>query len=242
MSALAISPTTANVNVTKTKTFIASGGTAPYIFSIVSGLGSIGASSGIYTAATSPGPVVIKVTDSAMVPATVQATITVNNALTLFCDILKTEMSLDADQVYLWDQKINIPTDSRLYIAVGVSSCKPFANNREMLSVGGGGLDELLTANFLAKLSVDILSRGTDARDRKEEILLALSSIYAEQIQEGNGIFVGILSDSFVNLSEIDGAAIPYRFNIAVNLQYQVSKRKSVPYYDTFTDSVITEA
>ena len=148
-------------------------------------------------------------------------------------------MDLENDQVYLWDQKVIIPKDYRLYIAVEVLSCKPFANNNEFQSNG----TSLSSVNMQATLSVDIFSRGPSARDRKEEVILALMSNYAQSQQEANSFYVGKLSPTFTNLSNIDGAAIPYRFNISVNIQYFVIKSKAVPYYDDFENvEVTTEA
>ncbi len=163
------------------------------------------------------------------------------SAIKLFCDILAHEMELENDQVYIYNQKIDLPKDDRLYIAVGILTCKPFSNTRKE-AVSGDDLNEEVSSNFLTTLSVDILSRGVDARDRKEEIILALGGTYAQSVQEANGFLVGRISTSFVNLSSVEGAAIPYRFNISVQVQYFVSKIKAIEYYDDFTDSVITEA
>ncbi len=237
---LAISPTTADVNAGSTRTFVGSGGTGPYIYALVSGIGSIDPDTGVYTAPAASGKAVVSVTDSALVPATETAQVTVNTALTHFCDIIQHEMGLSDGQVYLWDQKINIPTDQRLYIAIGVLTCKPFANSRTY-DGSGGGLEEILSTNFMATLSVNILSRGTDARDRKEEVVLALNSTYSQQVQEANGFGVAVLPSTFVNISEIDGPAIPYRFNLSVAIQYKVTKTKAVQYYDSFTDEVLTD-
>lgn len=228
---IAITPSPATVNQNNTVTFVATGGTAPYVYSLVSGIGSIGAATGIYTAPPQTGVAVVRVTDALL--ATVDAAVTINSPLTLFCDLLQQEMGLAAGQVYLWDQKLNIPNDERLYIAVGVISAKPYANNR-FLDVSGPGILEVLSTNMQATISIDVISRGPDARDRKEEVILALNSIRSIQYQEANGILIAPHTSSFVNLSEIDGAAIPYRFNLSLNLQYKISKTKAVPYYDQF--------
>lgn len=62
--ALAISPVTLNVVTNGTQTFSASGGVSPYTYSVVSGGGSINASTGAFTAPASTGTVVVRVTDS----------------------------------------------------------------------------------------------------------------------------------------------------------------------------------
>lgn len=164
-----------------------------------------------------------------------------NTPLELFCQIIQHEMNLDNSQVFLWDQKIFLPTDQRLYVTVSVESCKPFGNSRTYIG-SGNNLQEQQSVNMQATLGVNLLSRGPDARDRKEEVILALKSTYSQALQEANGFYVATLSDRFINLSEIDGAAIPYRFHIYVNIQYQVSKTKNIPFYSQFADTIVTEA
>lgn len=211
------------------------GGTEPYVYSVVPGGagGTINSSTGIYTSPSGTGIDTILVTDALL--ATAETTILVATPLELFCDIIETEMGLSQGQVYLWDQKLNIPKDSRLYIAVGILSCKPFGNSNTLNSNG----DSVQSVNMSAMLSIDILSRSKDARNRKEEIILALGSDYAERQQELNSFYVSRLTNNFVNLSEEDGAAIPYRFNITATIQYFVSKTSAVSYYDTFSTSQV---
>lgn len=221
--------------------FLASGGTAPYTYSVLPGGagGSIN-SLGEYDAPASTNSDdprtlydTIQVVDSLAAVATAQ--ILVGNPLLLFCEIIQREMGLANGRVYLWDQKIMQPTDAGIYIAVSVPSCKPFANTIQT-DGGGSGLDALQVVNMLATLEIDIISRGPGARDRKEEVVLALNSIYAQSQQETNSFYIGKIPPSarFLNLSNIDGAAIPYRYKIAVNMQYAVTKRKAVPYFDNF--------
>lgn len=217
--------------------FLGTGGTDPYTYAVAPGGvgGTINSSTGEYTApSTGQGEDTIVVTDS--LAATAEATIDVCLPIQLLCDIIQREMELQQGQVYLWDQKINIPIDDQLYIAVAVISCKPFANTTKFDSSG----DAIQSVNMSALVSIDILSRGPDARDRKEEVLLALKSIYSQSQQEINSFYIGTISTDFVNLSEVDGAAIPYRFNISVRMQYFFRKSKAVPYFEEIDDVEVT--
>lgn len=227
---ITISPTPAEVNQNGTLQFSASGGTGPYVWSKVSGSGAI-TSGGLYTASYKSGVAVVRVVDSLSASATIQ--LTIHSALTWLCKVLKTELELSDDQVFLWDQKLIIPNDFRMYVAVGTVSCKPFANTRAY-DPSGSGLNTVQSTNFLCNASIDIYSRGVDARDRKEEIVMALKSQYAQQVQQAYGFFIAGLTSSFLNLSEIDGPAIPYRYMIQVALQYKITKTKAVDYYDDF--------
>ncbi len=237
---LAQSATAVAVNITAS--FLASGGSAPYLYSVLPGGagGTIDPSSGVYTApaVVSSDPAAlydtVQVDDYAAATATAQ--ILVGTPLLLFCEVLQREMGLANGRVYLWDQKLMQPTDSGLYIAVSVPSCKPFANiNRP--SSSGGGMVAQQSVNMQATANVDIISRGPAARDRKEEVILAFGSNYAQTQQEANSFYIARLPSSgrFLNLSDVDGAAIPYRYRIPINLLYAVSKTKAIQSFNDFT-------
>lgn len=231
------------------------GGVEPYTYEVVAGGagGTVvpvggGSVEAIYT---SPAVVPIdpklqfatlKVTDSAVpTPATATAQIMIGDPLLLFCDIIQKELGLANGKVYLYNQKIMQPTDDSLYIAVGVLNCKPFGNTNRP-NTSGEGVQADQSVNMLAQLSLDVISRSTAALRRKEEVIMALNSTYAIQQQERNSFFIGKLppGGQFVNLSSADGAAIPYRFNISVNIQYFARKVKEDSYFDQFPDVEVT--
>ncbi len=169
-----------------TASFLGVGGSEPYAYTVATGGagGTVDYSTGIYTAPAvlGTGPIhaydTIVVTDYAA--ATASSTILVGTPLLLFCEILQKELGLANGRVYLWDQKIMQPTDSGLYVAVSVPSCKPFSNvNRNV----DGDQDQFVS--MLATVDIDIISRGPEARDRKEEIILALNSVLHCQTAAG---------------------------------------------------------
>lgn len=228
---LSISQNYTAIGPNLTASFQASGGVAPYVFSVVGGGagGTIDSSTGVYTAPNNTGIDTIQVMDSLAI--VVQSTILIGTALELFCDIIATYMDLSQGQIYLWDQKIDIPNDSRLYVVVGVLSCKPFGNSTKMDANG----NSIQSVNMQAMLNVDIFSRGPAARDLKEQVILALQSQYAQSQQEANSFYVGKISSTFNNLSELEGSAILYRFNISVQIQYFITNSEAAPYFDQFS-------
>jgi hypothetical protein len=119
---------------------------------------------------------------------------------------------------------------------VSVPICKPFASTKTN-DGSGSGLNSVQTLNMMAQIDIDIISRGPDARDRKEEVIMALNSNYSQAQQEINSFYVGKIpaGSRFMNLSMVDGTAIPYRYKISVNIQYTVSKTIAVPYFNTFS-------
>lgn len=75
VSNLTIVPSTLNLSVYSTNTFTALAGSAPYTFSLVSGTGTVSSTSGLYTAPSSIGGAVVRVTDN--LASTSDATITI---------------------------------------------------------------------------------------------------------------------------------------------------------------------
>lgn len=224
--------------------FLALGGTGPYAYSIAAGGagGTINASTGIYI-----GPAyfnsnpkentdIIIVEDAAGDSA--KARILVGSPLLLFCDILQQGLGIPQNKVYLWDQKIMQPTDYGLYVAVSVASAKPFGNSN---SFSGADNTQDQFVSMMATIDMDIISRGPDARDRKEEVILALNTQYSQQQQNANSFYIGQLSNRFINLSDVDGAAIPYRYRISVNMQYLYQKQMPAQYYDDFSGPDVIE-
>lgn len=234
---LALTQTATAVAVNIQASFLAVGGTEPYVYSVLSGGagGAIDASTGVYVAPSvvSDDPTMvydtIQVTD--LTTATATAKILVGTPLILFCDILQNQLGLSNDRVYIFDQKIAQPSDAGLYIAVSVPSCRAFASNVDFDSAG----NQVASINMGATLSIDAISRDTSALNRKEEILIALNSTYARQQQDANSFYVAPLPSptSFTNLSGIDGAAIPYRYTISVRIMYTVVKTTASPYFET---------
>jgi len=221
--------------------FIGYGGVSPYTYSVVpdGAGGTINSSTGVYKA-----PAEFK-SDPSKAHDVVQvmddngevglAKILIASPLILFCDILKTQMQLDNRHVYLWDQKLFQPTDGGLYIAVSEASCKPFGSSNDVVP-SVTGMNQIQSVNMLSTLDIDVISRGPDARDRKEEVLLALNSVYSQQQQSANSFLIGRLpaGSRFINLSNIDGAAIPYRYRISINIQYAKTITQQAQHFDTF--------
>lgn len=213
------------------------GGVEPYTFSVVpdpvspSG-GSID-SSGFYTASGKDGVDTIRVEDADGEIATYR--IMVGGPLKIVADIIAKQMGLGADQVYLYNSKIKPPKDSRLYVSINQLTSRVFSSSNKQKNG-----EEDLAANVFSPLDIMIFSRSTEALHRKEELVLALNSSYSEQQQELNSLKIGKISPAIVPVSQEEGAAIPYAFNITINIQYMVRKVGSYDYYDTLSLSEIT--
>lgn len=247
MSAFLLNQNVTAIGPNLTTYFTASGGTAPYVYSVRAGGagGSINPSTGAYTAPVATGntPVtqsdIVQVIDN--VKATASASILVGNPLLLFCDVISNQLGLARNRVYLWDQKIMQPTDVGMYVAIAVLRKKIFANTNKFDGSGSNSNSDQ-SCNVMAMLQVDAISRDSSARDHAEDIILAINSDYSQSQQEINGFYIGKLppGSQFINVSGPDGAAIPYRYSISIAMQYFYTKTQAVPYFGTFDQPAVT--
>ena len=216
--------------------FQESGGIGPYIYSIVSGgpIGSID-SNGLYTA-----PPYMSGIDTVMVKdatlATATCPISIRKPIGLVCDIIQTKMNLSSGRVYIYNNKINEPTDNGIFISVGVLNSKIVGNTSYIDST----MVENQSVTIFDTLEINLISRDQSAMWRQGDLIMALGSNYSQQQQEINNFKIGRIPTSFVNISGIDGAAIPYRYNLNISMQYMTMNINNVGYYDTFTTPTVT--
>lgn len=223
------------------------GGVEPYVYSVDSGVGVIDEDTGFYQA-PSQAPldpknavVTLKVVDAALSEATAQ--FLVLHPILLFCEVLQRELNLAPGRVWIWDQKKSIPLDGGLYIVVSMLTCEPFANTFKAAS-NGAGLDAQQSVNMKATLSVAVMSNDNSALFMNTRVLMALQSAYSQSQQEINSFYIAKLppGSRFVNLSHVEGNRIPYRFDIAINIQYFDRLVKSIEFFSGFeTPEVETE-
>jgi hypothetical protein len=235
---ITLAQTYSAIGYANTASFQGIGGSAPYTYSVeeLGAGGTINASSGIYTAPSilnsSPNHAYDTILAVDQMGSVSTAQILIGTPLILFCDVIQKFMNLDMSHCYLWDQKIFQPTDSSLYVIISVESCKIIGNT---LSYDSNG-NSIQNVNMYNLLGLDIISRGPAARDQKELVIAALNSQYSEQQQEKNAFFIGRVSTNFVNLSHIDGAAIPYRFRISIGFQYKIQTILPIDYFSDFNN------
>lgn len=226
--------------------FLGVGGVAPYTYEVVAGGagGTIDPTTGAFVAppAFSLNPkfrfTTIKVTDGAAAEAT--AKILVGSPLMLLCDVIQREMNLADGRVYLWDQKLIQPTNEGLYVAVSMPAANPIGSSNRFVGDEDGENQSEQFVTMQGVVDIDLISRDASARDRKEGLILAFDSDYARFQQDANSFYIAKISTRFVNLSEIDGAAIPYRYKATVKIQYSYSKSQEAQYFDQFEDAEST--
>ena len=139
-------------------------------------------------------------------------------------------MELDNGQVWLSKEKISLPKNQSFIITVGFLGLKSLGTSKRQF----GDTEELGTS-VSGQISVDIFGRDFDVITRKEEIIQAMASTYSKEMQSKYGFLIAENPTTINDISELDGPAIPYRFQYTFGVQFFAKKTKTLDYYDNFT-------
>ena len=84
-------------------------------------------------------------------------------------------------------------------------------------------------------MQVDIQSRDNSARDRRTEVLAALHSTYAEEVQEANGCRIFSIPQSFTNTGNKQGGSSLNRWSIRFKMTYKQVHTLGIDYCVKYT-------
>jgi hypothetical protein len=165
---------------------------------------------------------------------------TTKQMLLYVCDIINHGLDLDDGQVFVYNQKWTIPTDLKTYVSVGILSQKIFGNKLDYIYTSGG-VQEELSVNCHATLSIDVYGKDIQALDDAALLMMALRSTYSQQKQNEHGFYIAQQPIAMTNVNEEEGSSLLYRQSISLVVQYYKIKENDVDYYDSFTKEIYTE-
>lgn len=141
--------------------------------------------------------------------------------------------------VIIYSQNIKLFNTDKLQITVRTVSSRTWSNRNEVKTINGT-FTEIQDINQSRIMQIDCYSRNNDARDRYQEIPMALKSVYAQQQMDLYNFKIGTMTNE-INVSGIDGGSDINRFTISFNVLIHFQKSKSVDYYDSFEVTAETE-
>ena len=121
-----------------------------------------------------------------------------------------------------------------MFIVLSYSSDKVISNITEIEDRGNLGFIEVQSLVKQEIIGVDIYSRNSEARLRKEEILLAINTFAARAVMLSYGIQIFRVPTSFIDVSFIEASARLNRFRIDVATMRTFAKEQPTEYYDKF--------
>lgn len=156
----------------------------------------------------------------------------------VIADILLSELELTTDQIILDYQKFNIPNTPGLFIALDYIGGKAIGNNNYADDAGSDGMVETQQVAMNHLIQIDIMSFDSSARTRKEEVIMALRSIFSQQAQDANDMQIARMPGEFQNASSLEETKILNRFTMTIVTKSVYTKTKSASYYDSFTREI----
>ena len=152
--------------------------------------------------------------------------------LDLVRDILVKELGLDDERVNIYNQKWKIPPTEGLYIVVEYRGSPKILSSRNGKASNGLELEEHQEVNALESLSIILFSKDLSALQMKERAVMALYSVYSQQIQESNGFKI-FRNPTVVDVSEAEASARLYRFDIEVKVLAWYTNVKATDFFDS---------
>lgn len=161
------------------------------------------------------------------------------NALTL--DLIRTimieELELDEKVVNIYNQKFRIPTTDGLFVYVEYKGAK-ILSSRNVINDGGLViLQEEQNLNTLEDITIGLFSRNLEAMQMKERAVMALFSVYAQQLQEENSFKI-FQNPVLTPLSMLEATAQLYRFDIDIKVMAWYQNTKASDFYDKYSVAV----
>jgi hypothetical protein len=156
----------------------------------------------------------------------------------LICNIIQNEMNTPNGRIMTKTQNWTPPSDNSYYITVGIRSQKIVSStNKFVPSTEDKEEKAVLT---YTTLDINITSKNREAIERKEEIVMALTSTYSQQQQELYHMKIFRTND-ILDLSFIEASSGLNRFRISCIVSSIREKQTSIDYYDKFKHEEVIE-
>ena len=150
------------------------------------------------------------------------------------CQLLKSQLDLTDEQVWIYNQKRDIPRGSGLYIEVEFLSSKPFGVRTHCDNDEYGNFTEYQSSAVQETYAIRLFSRDESALSRAWEAHLALTGVASQQLQEQYCFKLADLPMSFSDESFLEASARLFRQGITFNALRAYHKQRIISYYDRF--------
>jgi hypothetical protein len=155
-------------------------------------------------------------------------------AINIVAYIIKQGLSLNEDQVWLYNQDYIIPPNPQLSVMIQFAGSQPFGNNNRATPTEAGMAEEM-SLQAREEYIINIFSKDDSAQQRKEDVILALNSFFATTWQAIGQFKLPRISNSFVNISDVEGPGMLNRFAINIALLTGYYKKSAIDFYDKFS-------
>lgn len=155
---------------------------------------------------------------------------------------------INPNNIWISSENREVPTDDDLYISVGLADSVFLTSTNSTQNVEIDGVDvlqEVQATQQRENIQIDIFSSGRIARQVRGQVMQAMNSIKARQVQERESFKIYRLPSGLTNTSGMEGGNIINRFTIVVPclVWYRriVDINNTTDIYDQFSATVDDE-
>lgn len=153
-------------------------------------------------------------------------------------------MSLTDQQIFIYNQDFKLPETSGLFIILQYNSSANYSSTNTFIPADEGeeGAQECIATLVKEDYTINCISKNDEARQRKEEVILSLNSNFSQNRQGLYQFKLAQISNSFLNVSELEGAGMLNRYAINISLLAHYNKTLNTDYYDNnFINTIDTD-
>lgn len=154
--------------------------------------------------------------------------------------VLQDQMVITPGQLMIGLENWKVPENVNLYVAMFYGPETTLGNNTTYDPDGFGGMTELNECTMLHEIVLDVMSFSSEARLRKQEILQALVSDFAQRTADQYQMRICQVPTGFIPAPTLEETKQLNRFRItfAVNALYR--KVQVAQYYDVINPPEVT--
>jgi hypothetical protein len=149
--------------------------------------------------------------------------------------IIRVYMGLTVDRVVLADETFDAPKDKGIYVTLALGDPKIIAVKSEYIPSTNTERGHIV---YHMPYNIEIISRGDGAKERHQEIPMALNSISAQMTMEANNCRI-FRTGAILNLTAIEGVAALKRYRVPVIVSNVETKDSTPSVIDKFTPVTI---
>lgn len=164
------------------------------------------------------------------------STVPTMEPIKVLATILKSEMGIEDGQIMLGLENWEIPKTRGLYIALFYGPDKTVGQTNEFDPVSN---TEIQSAAMLHEIVLEVMSFNEEARVRKQEVILALNSIFSQNTVDANGMQINSLPQSFLPVPTLEETKQLNKFRISFCMNALYQKVKPADYYDKFKNAEV---
>lgn len=158
-----------------------------------------------------------------------------SSTLDIIKQIIDSEMDMPQGRVWAYNADMELPKDSDLFIILFLKEQTPISNTVKYVSTSKG-MEEHQSINIKEEITISLVSRSTQARDRAFEVHMALNSFYSRHLQAKNKIHISILGDVY-DASFLEASSMLNRFDCRIRVFKSYDKIKAIDYFDKFPNT-----